>query len=55
MTRMDGGQWTPASRARYNLRDTVARSTTQVREKFHYKMISQFEIFINHLLTLRLT
>lgn len=27
---MDGGQWTPASRARYNLRDTVARSTTQV-------------------------
>ena len=28
--RMDGGQWTPASRARYNLRDTVARCTTQV-------------------------
>lgn len=27
---MDGGQWTPASRARYNLRDTVARYTTQV-------------------------
>ncbi|XP_044495612.1 L-ascorbate oxidase homolog [Mangifera indica] len=27
---MDGGQWTPASRASYNLRDTVARCTTQV-------------------------
>ncbi|GLT29407.1 hypothetical protein SLA2020_042790 [Shorea laevis] len=27
---MDGGQWTPASRSGYNLRDTVARSTTQV-------------------------
>ncbi|KAF3453203.1 hypothetical protein FNV43_RR03642 [Rhamnella rubrinervis] len=27
---MDGGQWTPASRSRYNLRDTVARCTTQV-------------------------
>ncbi|KAI4295911.1 hypothetical protein L6164_035907 [Bauhinia variegata] len=25
-----GGQWTPASRAGYNLRDTVARCTTQV-------------------------
>lgn len=33
MIRMDGGQWTPASRTRYNLRDTVARSTTQVRQK----------------------
>lgn len=30
---MDGGQWTPASRARYNLRDTVARCTTQVCTK----------------------
>lgn len=30
---MDGGQWTPASRARYNLRDTVARCTTQVWTK----------------------
>ncbi|XVF40705.1 hypothetical protein PTKIN_Ptkin01aG0136500 [Pterospermum kingtungense] len=28
--RMDGGQWTAASRANYNLRDTVARCTTQV-------------------------
>lgn len=28
--RMDGGPWTPASRSRYNLRDTVARCTTQV-------------------------
>ncbi|KAF7150694.1 hypothetical protein RHSIM_Rhsim02G0106000 [Rhododendron simsii] len=27
---MDGGPWTPASRSRYNLRDTVARCTTQV-------------------------
>ncbi|KAF5472769.1 hypothetical protein F2P56_009461 [Juglans regia] len=27
---MDGGQWTPASRTRYNLRDTVARYTIQV-------------------------
>ncbi|XP_015873551.3 L-ascorbate oxidase homolog [Ziziphus jujuba] len=27
---MDGGQWTPASRTRYNLRDTVARCTVQV-------------------------
>jgi len=30
MIRMDGGQWTTASRASYNLRDTVARCTTQV-------------------------
>ncbi|KAF5804097.1 putative laccase [Helianthus annuus] len=30
---MDGGQWTPASRWRYNLRDTVARSTVQVYPK----------------------
>ncbi|KAL6197647.1 hypothetical protein ACLB2K_033253 [Fragaria x ananassa] len=30
---MDGGQWTQASRARYNLRDTVARSTVQVYPK----------------------
>ncbi|XP_027086191.1 L-ascorbate oxidase homolog [Coffea arabica] len=27
---MDGGQWTPASRSKYNLRDTVSRCTTQV-------------------------
>lgn len=27
---MDGGQWTPASRKSYNLRDAVSRSTTQV-------------------------
>ncbi|KAG8385754.1 hypothetical protein BUALT_Bualt03G0078200 [Buddleja alternifolia] len=27
---MEGGQWTQASRSRYNLRDTVARCTTQV-------------------------
>ncbi|GER52927.1 SKU5 similar 4 [Striga asiatica] len=27
---MDGGQWTQASRSRYNLRDTVARCTVQV-------------------------
>ncbi|XP_068302888.1 L-ascorbate oxidase homolog [Pyrus communis] len=27
---MDGGQWTPASRLRYNLRDTISRSTVQV-------------------------
>ncbi|XP_073139658.1 L-ascorbate oxidase homolog [Henckelia pumila] len=30
---MDGGQWTPASRAGYNLRDAVFRSTTQVYPK----------------------
>lgn len=30
LIRMDGGQWTPASRSRYNLRDTVARCTAQV-------------------------
>ncbi|CAA2965196.1 L-ascorbate oxidase homolog [Olea europaea var. sylvestris] len=30
---MDGGQWTPASRTGYNLRDTVARCTTQVYPK----------------------
>ncbi|KAJ8761809.1 hypothetical protein K2173_004658 [Erythroxylum novogranatense] len=30
---MDGGQWTPASRARYNLRDAVSRCTTQVYPK----------------------
>ncbi|KAF8409581.1 hypothetical protein HHK36_005659 [Tetracentron sinense] len=30
---MDGGQWSPASRLRYNLRDTVARCTTQVYPK----------------------
>ncbi|KAL6531556.1 hypothetical protein OROMI_027919 [Orobanche minor] len=27
---MDGGQWTQGSRVKYNLRDTVARSTVQV-------------------------
>ncbi|KAL3627461.1 hypothetical protein CASFOL_028824 [Castilleja foliolosa] len=27
---MDGGQWTQASRSRYNLKDTVARCTVQV-------------------------
>ncbi|CAA2959860.1 L-ascorbate oxidase homolog [Olea europaea subsp. europaea] len=27
---MDGGQWTPASRDQYNLRDAVSRCTTQV-------------------------
>ncbi|CAN1165685.1 L-ascorbate oxidase homolog [Linum perenne] len=27
---MDGGQWTPYSRMRYNLRDTVSRCTVQV-------------------------
>lgn len=27
---MDGGQWTPASRNEYNLRDAVSRCTTQV-------------------------
>ncbi|KAK4493268.1 hypothetical protein RD792_017854 [Penstemon davidsonii] len=30
---MDGGQWTEASRAKYNLRDTVARCTAQVYPK----------------------
>lgn len=30
---MDGGQWTPASRNGYNLRDAVFRSTTQVYPK----------------------
>ncbi|XP_060194282.1 L-ascorbate oxidase homolog [Lycium barbarum] len=30
---MSGGQWTPASRLHYNLRDTVARCTTQVYPK----------------------
>ncbi|GAA0163460.1 oxidase [Lithospermum erythrorhizon] len=30
---MDGGQWTTASRSRYNLRDTVARGTVQVYPK----------------------
>ncbi|XXG46847.1 hypothetical protein AAC387_Pa02g1587 [Persea americana] len=30
---MDGGQWTPASRLGYNLRDTVARCTVQVYPK----------------------
>lgn len=29
---MDGGQWTPSSRNHYNLRDAIARCTTQVRE-----------------------
>jgi hypothetical protein len=27
---MDGGQWTPASRQGYNLRDAIARYTLQV-------------------------
>jgi hypothetical protein len=31
MCRMDGGQWTPASRLSYNLRDTISRCTVQVR------------------------
>ncbi|GMI91375.1 SKU5 similar 5 [Hibiscus trionum] len=30
---MDGGQWTPASRSGYNLRDAVSRCTTQVYPK----------------------
>lgn len=30
---MDGGQWTPASRMQYNLRDAVFRCTTQVYPK----------------------
>ncbi|KAK9155676.1 hypothetical protein Sjap_003156 [Stephania japonica] len=30
---LDGGQWTPASRLSYNLRDTVSRSTVQVYPK----------------------
>ncbi|KAH0718139.1 hypothetical protein KY285_014170 [Solanum tuberosum] len=30
---MDGGQWTPSSRAHYNLRDTIARCTVQVYPK----------------------
>ncbi|RZC80381.1 hypothetical protein C5167_042960 [Papaver somniferum] len=30
---MDGGQWAPASRKGYNLRDTVSRCTTQVYPK----------------------
>jgi hypothetical protein len=30
MVRMDGGQWTPASRQGYNLRDAIARYTLQV-------------------------
>lgn len=29
---MDGGQWTPASRNQYNLRDGVARCNIQVRK-----------------------
>ncbi|CAN6454323.1 unnamed protein product [Victoria cruziana] len=32
---MDGGQWTPASRKEYNLRDAIYRCTTQV--KFCFK------------------
>jgi hypothetical protein len=27
---MDGGQWSPASRLSYNLRDTISRCTVQV-------------------------
>lgn len=30
---MDGGQWTPASRLGYNLRDAIARCTVQVYPK----------------------
>lgn len=30
MGRMDGGDWTPASRLTYNLRDTISRCTVQV-------------------------
>ncbi|CAK9316217.1 unnamed protein product [Citrullus colocynthis] len=30
---MDGGQWTPASRLTYNLRDTISRCTVQVYPK----------------------
>ncbi|KAI4336723.1 hypothetical protein L6164_015214 [Bauhinia variegata] len=30
---MDGGQWTPSSRNSYNLRDAIARCTTQVYPK----------------------
>lgn len=30
VNRMDGGQWSAASRSSYNLRDTVSRCTVQV-------------------------
>lgn len=30
MNRMDGGQWSPASRLSYNLRDGISRCTVQV-------------------------
>lgn len=32
--RMDGGQWIPASRLTYNLRDTISRCTVQVAVSF---------------------
>ena len=44
--RMDGGQWTPASRAVYNLRDTVARCTTQVYTKLVLLKIYQIIIIV---------
>jgi len=31
--RMDGGEWTPASRKHYNLFDAVSRCTTQVGDQ----------------------
>lgn len=44
MNRMDGGQWTPSSRLGYNLRDTVARCTVQVRKSLSLSI--QLSIYI---------
>lgn len=33
---MDGGEWTPASRLSYNLRDAIARSTVQVHQTIRH-------------------
>ena len=35
---MDGGQWSQASRAEYNLIDAVARSTVQVSVLFNIRI-----------------
>jgi hypothetical protein len=41
MDSMDGGEWTPASRLRYNLQDTISRCTVQVHRYKFTKSVRQ--------------
>lgn len=42
---MGRGEWTPASRLTYNLRDTISRSTVQVTNSINFKVqITSFRL-----------